>query len=227
MPSKGDGTDFGFGVCPVTCDPKIVYIHDTRKKLKGVSVSCSNRWQVEVFTLSSGVWRSSYGNLPGNSVEFGCGDPSVTIDGSINWLVGNVIISFDLSTEEFKEIRLSNELYTDYLFLLKLNDSLALVSVNLKREDICKVWMMENGDSGSFINRFTFKPYKSVAKLCVPLEFRRSGELVMKMIDWRHDSAVVVACTPFSEQLNEVGIKGWSTTLSVSPYTESLLLLDR
>ncbi|KAJ0451152.1 putative F-box domain-containing protein [Helianthus annuus] len=63
------GTNFGFGVCPATSDPKIVKITDTHthKRMKGVS--CSRHWLVEVFSLSSRVWRSSAGNLSDNLFE--------------------------------------------------------------------------------------------------------------------------------------------------------------
>ncbi|KAM0053510.1 putative F-box domain-containing protein [Helianthus debilis subsp. tardiflorus] len=61
-----DAATFGFGVCPATSDPKIVKI--TERKMK--DVACSSRWQVKVFSLSSGVWRNSFGNLSDSLADF-------------------------------------------------------------------------------------------------------------------------------------------------------------
>nr|GFB04446.1 hypothetical protein [Tanacetum cinerariifolium] len=54
-------TTYGFGVCPVTYDPKLVRMK-FNSKLGG-------SYTVEVFTLSSGVWRSPRGNLPRKSIR--------------------------------------------------------------------------------------------------------------------------------------------------------------
>nr|GEU52269.1 putative F-box domain-containing protein [Tanacetum cinerariifolium] len=54
-------TTYGFGVCPVTYDPKLVRMN-FNSKLGG-------SYTVEVFTLSSGVWRSPRGNLPRKSIR--------------------------------------------------------------------------------------------------------------------------------------------------------------
>ncbi|KAJ0958676.1 putative galactose oxidase/kelch, beta-propeller [Helianthus annuus] len=83
----------GFRVCPVTSDPKIVKISGTRSRhMKMKGVTCSSRWQVEVFSLRSGVWRNSYGNLSNNLVNLERPHSQVTIDGSIYWFgVGNTV----------------------------------------------------------------------------------------------------------------------------------------
>ncbi|KAF5805473.1 putative F-box domain-containing protein [Helianthus annuus] len=56
LPYWVHGTVLGFGVCPRTNDPKIVKIlHD-------------NSWDVQIFALNTGVWRSC-NNLPRESVQ--------------------------------------------------------------------------------------------------------------------------------------------------------------
>ncbi|KAJ0693434.1 putative F-box domain-containing protein [Helianthus annuus] len=62
-------TTLGFGVCRETGDPKIVNIRYNDMWSQD-NVTCIPS-QVEVFTLSTGVWRSPYGsNLPRKSIFF-------------------------------------------------------------------------------------------------------------------------------------------------------------
>ncbi|XP_076900893.1 F-box protein CPR1-like [Bidens hawaiensis] len=222
------GTTFGFGVCRLTNDPKIVKIDDVRMHRK------MEHWQVEVYSLRSGAWRSSLGNLPSNSVEFHRPHSQVIIGGTIYWFgVGNIIgsgyhllISFDLSSEEFREIYLPIKLaFHDptELFLCNLRDSLVVLKGSMvNNKGVYEVWMMEDGDSKLFTNVFTINiPHISSS----PLEFRRNGELMMRMIDDTEESSVLVVYEPFSKRINDLGIKG-RDSLFVSSYTESLILLD-
>ncbi|KAJ0903537.1 putative F-box domain-containing protein [Helianthus annuus] len=89
----------GFGVCPKTSDPKIVKLScfiDSEAKAKA-----------EVFTLSSGAWRSVPMNIPFKSLHFW--NPQVVRDGVIHWLTYEKITYkhrfylFDLASEKFGE----------------------------------------------------------------------------------------------------------------------------
>ncbi|XP_021970978.1 F-box/kelch-repeat protein At3g23880 isoform X2 [Helianthus annuus] len=115
-------TGFGFGVCRETNDPKIVKITHINMRGHRESVTCIP-WQVEVFPLSTGAWRSPYtSNLPRNSIEFDY-DNTVVIYGMLYWLAtdritadggfqsyNNLIISFDMTSEEFREVNLPDSL---------------------------------------------------------------------------------------------------------------------
>ncbi|XP_071700008.1 putative F-box protein At1g47730 [Rutidosis leptorrhynchoides] len=97
-------TVVGFGVCPRTSDPKLVSIPD-------------NLWQVEVFTLSSEAWRSITTNSSLKQIRSITWN-QVAIDGCIYWhahdldfvngrrVYQDVILSFDLTSEEFITIKL-------------------------------------------------------------------------------------------------------------------------
>ncbi|KAJ0727012.1 putative F-box domain-containing protein [Helianthus annuus] len=103
----------GFGVCRETTDPKIIKIrisHDTEGLIP---------WQVEVFTLSARVWRSTYSsNVPSKFVIFD--EEQVVVGGVVYWLANdrvgaedghdNLIVSFDLTREEFGEVKLPDRL---------------------------------------------------------------------------------------------------------------------
>ncbi|MFS7908915.1 putative F-box domain-containing protein [Helianthus anomalus] len=224
----------GFGVCPVTSDPKIVKISGTRRrhrKMKGGS-----RWQVEVFSLRSGVWRNSYGKLSDKLVNLKWPRSQVTIDGFIYWFgVGNTVgsdteycylISLDLLSEEFGEIYLPNELaFRDKMELHLFNycDSLAVIRQRIM-DDMIQVWRKGNGDSKSFTKLFTIKkPYMS----SLPLVFRRNGELMMSMADNDEDSETLIDYEPFSHHINDLGIESECSSLLVCSYKESLILLDQ
>ncbi|KAJ0810961.1 hypothetical protein HanPI659440_Chr01g0032641 [Helianthus annuus] len=190
------GTNFGFGVCPATSDPKIVKITDTHthKRMKGVS--CSSHWLVEVFSLSSRVWRSSAGDLSDKLFE-------------IKWPHSQIYLPNTLAFHD-----------PMYMYLFKLRDSLTVLqewSIN----GIYKVWMMDNGDSKSFTNLCTINiPNLSSC----PLEFRRNGELMMRLTD---DSDALIVYNPFFEYINDLGIEGQCYSSLASSYTESLILLDQ
>ncbi|KAJ0638214.1 putative F-box associated interaction domain-containing protein [Helianthus annuus] len=110
-------TQFGFGVCrETTSDPKIVKIRYINK-FAGMESVNDIPWQVEIFTLSTGVWRSPYGNLPCKSIVFDCRQNGVCVDGVCYWLATdrstvdvvkayNMIVLFDMTHEEFREVNL-------------------------------------------------------------------------------------------------------------------------
>ncbi|KAJ0693585.1 putative F-box domain-containing protein [Helianthus annuus] len=76
-------TVLGFGVCCKTNDPKIVKINYIIQWTDIEDVAYIP-WQVEVFTLSTGAWRSLSNNLPRKSIRFGW--DQVVVDGCLYWL---------------------------------------------------------------------------------------------------------------------------------------------
>ncbi|XP_076956477.1 F-box protein At5g62510-like [Bidens hawaiensis] len=211
---------FGFGGCPATGDPKIV------------TISKFVTWQVEVFNLSSGVWRISPCNPPDKLVEF---NPSTQshIDRFIYWLgvTGRdtgIIISFDLLSEEFGEIHLPITLAVldlGNLYLFKRSDSLVVLNETIVDEEY-DVWMTENGISKSFNKIFTVNMPNGLYTSSLPLGFSRNGEIMM-VVDDTDDSDTLVAYDPLSEHINDIGINGRNSSLNVSSFTESLILLDK
>uniref|UniRef100_A0A251U9N1 Putative F-box domain-containing protein n=1 Tax=Helianthus annuus TaxID=4232 RepID=A0A251U9N1_HELAN len=157
IPDRADIV-IGFGVCPKTSDPKIV------------KISRFVEATAEVFTLSSGAWRSVPMNIPFKSLHFQ--NSQVVIDGVIRWLTYDKITykhrfySFDLASEKFGEAAdfpynlagHSGRLYR----ISKINDSLVVLShhcivTNLTPKRFCDVLMMlKNGvPKPSFTKLFT------------------------------------------------------------------------
>ncbi|KAJ0435428.1 putative F-box domain-containing protein [Helianthus annuus] len=172
VPNVANGNTYetvlGFGVCRETSDPKIVkitYIVRWDDIESASHIPC----QVEVYTLSTGAWRSLSGNLPRKVIRFDfcplsdC--YSVVMDGVLYWLATdritfdsrswNLIISFDMTNEEFGEVNLPNGLAPPldghYLIVSKLRESLVVLEgVEEANRIVYNVWMLEGDVSKSF-----------------------------------------------------------------------------
>ncbi|XP_076907739.1 F-box protein CPR1-like [Bidens hawaiensis] len=237
-------THLGFGVCPETVDIKIVKVTQIATWNRTESISCIP-WQVEVFTLSTRVWRSPRGNLPRKSIKFGYGHG---IDGVFYWLATNrstindgfmykynLIISFDMVSEEFREITFPNSLVhksRDNLWFSSLRKSLVLLEHNDEMTNVV-VWMMDGGVSNSFAKLFTI--HAPHAKILRVREFRKSGEPIVQIMEDPFDpdriyvSSSLFVYEPNSKRFSELGIsaRGAHDLFSVHFYMETLLLLDQ
>ncbi|KAJ0438562.1 putative F-box domain, galactose oxidase/kelch, beta-propeller, kelch-type beta propeller [Helianthus annuus] len=230
-------TVLGFGVCRETNDPTIVKITHIVSWGDMESASCIP-WEVEVFTLSTGAWRSVGGNLPRKLVRFQF-DPAndchtVVINGVIYWFATmdggscNLIISYDITNEEFGEINLPNSLAHPspghWFILLKLRESLVVLD-NVCEDDrmTYDVWMMEGGVSKSFTKLSTFS--LNTQDYVRPMGFRKSGEHIIEIVDNQRGHLVVYE--PRSEHTDNLGIEGAFSTFYVHPYMETLSLLDQ
>ncbi|KAJ0448966.1 putative F-box domain-containing protein [Helianthus annuus] len=237
-------TVLNFGICRETNDPKIVKI--THLIWWGNIESASHiPWQVEVYTLSTGAWRSLSGNLPRKRIHFDfCPEfdncYSVDMGGVLYWLAVdwdsmdgescNLIISFDMTSEEFGEVNLPNGLAHSpdghCLRVSKLGES--LVVFEEADQMVYNVWMMEGDVSKSFTKRFTL----NVNALHHPqaiLGFRKSGEPIIEMLENENDFELgrVAVYEPHSKHMYNLGFDGMSSTFFVYPYMETLLLLDQ
>ncbi|KAJ0561833.1 putative F-box domain-containing protein [Helianthus annuus] len=234
-------TGLGFGVCRETNDPKILKITHINMWGHRESVTCIP-WQVEVFPLSTGAWRSPYtSNLPRNSIEFDY-DNTVVIDGMIYWLAtdritadggfqsyNNLIISFDMTSEEFREVNLLDGLAhqsIDGLSIYKLRESLLVLERDVEANNLVfRVWMMEDVVPKSFTKLFTINIPDNVSEVYVT-GFRKTGEPILDSLpcypEWTGSLAVYEPC---SKSISSLGIDGRDFSHYVYSYIESLLLL--
>ncbi|XP_076959540.1 F-box protein CPR1-like [Bidens hawaiensis] len=229
-----------FGVCRETNDPKIVKITQIKRGWKDMeSVNCIP-YQVEVFTLSTGAWRSPCSNLLSKSIQFGCRQG---VEGFCYWLATdmsvaggglesyNLIVSFDLTSEEFTKISLPDNLvyYQSHctLYISNIRESLVVLDCGESEWDY-NVWRMEDGVPKSFTKLFTIcAPSATILRV---LGFRKSGEPIMEIAGHPHDpydgSVSVVVYGPNSKHISSIGFDGIGSFF-VYPYKETLLLLDQ
>ena len=179
--SKDRCTRIGFGVCPDTSDPKLVKISVDKAKIP-------NTWMVEVFTLSTRVWKTVYAGTQFKSCDF---TPyQVFVDGIIYWhSVGldegfrtNYIISFDLKREKFVEVCLTDRLARAHdLVVAKVDESLCLLEYYNEGEiSVCGVWTRQDGVNKAFTKIYTVKVEGKSVYYNV-LGFRNNGEVLLGM----------------------------------------------
>ncbi|KAI3725458.1 hypothetical protein L1987_65246 [Smallanthus sonchifolius] len=238
-------TLLGFGVCQETTDPKIVIVKVTHIKrwMDVKTISCIP-WQVEVFTLSTRGWRSPCStDLPRKSIRF-C-SLQVVVDGFIYWLATdriemdggfrsyNLIISFDMISEEFREVSLPDSLalahhYDGKLSMSTLRESLVVLDEVVEAYNpVFGVWMMEDaGVAKSFTKLFTFSV--STPDVISLRGFRKTSEPIVEIIeDYSGFIGALAVYEPYSKHINNLGINGDNRSFSVYPYMETLLLLDQ
>ncbi|KAI3776468.1 hypothetical protein L1987_46253 [Smallanthus sonchifolius] len=228
-------TALGFGVCRETNDPKIVKITRLKRTANIESRACIPP-QVEVFTLSTRDWRSSYTtNLPRKSIQFH--HYQEVVDGFLYWLATdriamdggfrlyNLIISFNMTSEEFREVNLPDTLHMPAynLSMSKLRESLVALK-HCEDVTVFVVWMMEDGAPKSFTKLFTVN--SPDATMLRVLGFRKSGESVVEIIKSVVEYDSLAFYEPCSKHINSLGINGVRGSFSMYPYMETLLLLD-
>ncbi|XP_076892878.1 F-box/kelch-repeat protein At3g23880-like [Bidens hawaiensis] len=232
------GTAIGFGVCRETIDPKIVKITyvDQRSEIRVESETSCIAPRVEVFTLSAKVWRSSYVNLPRKSIHFYPFKGAV-VNGIFYWLANDritmdgehkfMLVSFDMTSEEFGEVILPDSLARMGLCLSKLGVRESLVLVAFDLHDInpsFDVWMMGDGVSKSFTKLFTLTPEEDT----IFKGFRKSGEPIIEIPEQEEgDCGQLAVYEPCSKLIDSLGIVGKWGTFDVYDYKETLLLLDQ
>ncbi|KAI3725466.1 hypothetical protein L1987_65254 [Smallanthus sonchifolius] len=235
VPNVGDEmctTDLGFGVCRRTNDAKIVKIKYINKWSNVGNISCIP-WQVEVFTLSTRAWRSPYTtNLPRKTIRFGW--DRLGVDGFFYWLAidriavdggfrsCNLIISFDITSEEFRQINLPDSVAQHHLSMSKLRESLVVLErIGVPSNPAFVVWMMEDW---AFTKLFTVNvntPNASVKG------FRKSGAPIVELLEPEYDHTLLIVYEPYLKCIDNLETDGIERSFSVYPYVETLFLLDQ
>ncbi|XP_076942525.1 putative F-box protein At1g32420 [Bidens hawaiensis] len=159
------------------------------KRLQGYGNRSFQPPEVEIFTLSTEVWRRSYGNLPCKSIHFVLHN-EVIVGGVFYWPAAdrgpddgvfhyNMMISFDMTSEEFREITFPDSLTNIVwsLTMYKLGESLVMGKEDDFENSGLDVWLMGGGDLKSFTKLFTITPEIDA----IVVGFRRSGEPVIEI----------------------------------------------
>ncbi|KAJ9551448.1 hypothetical protein OSB04_015493 [Centaurea solstitialis] len=139
----------------------------------------------------------------------------------------NLIMSFDLTTHEFREVDIPYSLHHSYhMSVSRLKESLVLLDMDPYHKHVFHVWMMmHDGDSKAFTKLFTINPPN--ADVWRTLGFRESGEPI---VEWTNDEIdgpfALGVYEPGLGDIKDLGIRGNHESFYGSCYTESLLLLD-
>nr|GFA90144.1 hypothetical protein [Tanacetum cinerariifolium] len=139
----------------------------------------------------------------------------------------DLIMSFDMISEEFTEVYLPDCLAKDsdiVLSISKLKESLVVLEYNFKVErPVYGVWMMEDSAKKLFTKLFTIDiPYASIQDVH---GFSKSGKAIIEVKIGRNQHALFVY-EPIFKHMGSVGISGKLFSFLMSSYMETLLLLD-
>ncbi|KAM7495146.1 hypothetical protein LguiB_029755 [Lonicera macranthoides] len=231
MPSKPQWPHMfvlGFGVCPVSNEPKvvrIVYLKDFWYNYKAPP-------EVEIYSLGTGTWTSVSSTAPPYyMVEFMWSQAFV--NGAVHWIAydkhveggsPNLIVSFDMGEEVFNEMMLPDALSGELVTSLSINvlgESLAIFKYNTEAEAetaSCCIWVMkEYGIVESWTKLFTIDLPGSLKKT---VRFRKNGEVILSL---RNNE--LVSYDPNSRQIRDFGIVGNIRSFYVDTYLETLSLL--
>ncbi|GJZ46442.1 putative F-box domain-containing protein [Tanacetum coccineum] len=202
-------TLFGFGVCPKTNDPKLVRVTCIFVTWKIDTIS-SIPWQVQVYIDWFIYWRAFDRSYVGGKFQR-----------------YDLIMSFDMISEEFTEVYLPDSLAKDSdigLSISKLKESLVVLEYNFKAERrVYGVWMMEDSAEKLFTKLFTIDiPYASIQDVH---GFSKSGKAIIEVkIDC--DQHALFVYEPIFKRMSYIGISGKPFSFLTSSYMETLLLLD-
>ncbi|KAM7503290.1 hypothetical protein LguiB_002194 [Lonicera macranthoides] len=220
----------GFGFDPGTMDYKVVriaYVFDGDHKYMLPP-------EVEVYAFSTGEWRTvSANHVTCKIVEFFWS--SAFVNGAVHWVAynrdedgqfSNRVLVFDMGSELFRQIELPNQLVHDYPMDLTVSAFGDTVVVFLYQGrmtgqfcDGCAVWVMgEYGNVGSWSKRFFVELDGGISNV---LGFGNSGELLLEKCIGR-----LVSYMPESDEIKNLGIRGFKDSFYVGNYVESLVLMD-
>ncbi|XP_071714061.1 F-box/kelch-repeat protein At3g06240-like [Rutidosis leptorrhynchoides] len=237
---------YGFGVCPRTSVAKLVkvsYISDL------IDID-THTPQVEISSLSLGSWRrSSSMNVPRKCIQLRqnhvCVDKCIYRYAFDRTVIGktyhskNLILSFDMTTEEFTEVQLCDGLKEEYsgdaygccgyLRLSKLGTSLVVLEPKDGLYKEISVWRMEHGVPNSFTKLFIIKSLIESLQINEVHGFRKTGEPIidtgMTTTDKNYIGDIVVY-EPKSGEISDIGITSAGCLYLAQSYIETLVLHD-
>ncbi|GJV44673.1 hypothetical protein Tco_1429209 [Tanacetum coccineum] len=145
IPNVFDDTRIAFGVCPETNDPKLVKIN----AVKTPSIS----WEVQVFTLTSCVWKTVF---------------------------TGVRPAFEIVRDTFGEVSIPERFVPTYgIWVVKVNESLGLLEYYKEGGmSLCGMWMRKDDVNNPFTKIYTVKVEVKWVFYRV-LGFRNNGEVIL------------------------------------------------
>ncbi|KAA8524834.1 hypothetical protein F0562_011257 [Nyssa sinensis] len=209
----------GFGFDPLSNDYKVVRI-----VYQPENYNFKVPPNVELYTLSSGIWRSISAAAP-PYVVFNFFPLSTFINGAVHWVASSLcsfIVAFDMGTEAFRELPLPDSVAnTDVLKLsiTVLGTSLTVIQYEkIWQSDYCWVWVMKQyGVVESWTKLLTIDMREGIRQV---VGFRKNSEVLL--------SARVrglVSYDPKIQQTEYLGIHGSNRSFYADAYVESLVLL--
>ncbi|KAA8524975.1 hypothetical protein F0562_011387 [Nyssa sinensis] len=216
----------GFGFDSKSDDYKVVRI----AYIKGRNGRDLIPPEVELYTLSSGSWRSFSTGAPPYGM-FGYTWTQAFVNGAIHWIgydpcvAGgdrSLIVSFDVGDEVFRELLLPDALAGQCgqeLSVSVFGEVLAVFQYQYRaKKQRCSVWvMMEYGVVDSWTKLYTIDLQGGLQKT---VGFRKNGEVLLATARGK-----LISYDPNFQRMKSIGIHGAIDSFYVDTYEESLALL--
>ncbi|XP_043700430.1 F-box protein CPR1-like [Telopea speciosissima] len=221
-------TVLGFGYDPINDEYKVVRIIYVcvRSWKDSLIFQCDD---VSVFSLGTGKWKK-LGNVP-----FGINSMSsqAVVNGSIHWMatqkinseLSDLIVSFDVRNEVFREIQLPNCVEGKrHKFVRALEGFLSLIEC-IPGGNV-EIWVMKDyGVNGSWTKQFTIELLYGYgfedSRAVFPKEILRSGEILIEK-----NNKNLVLYNPESKGQRELEINGLPDGFESFLFMESLVPLS-
>ncbi|KAM0006485.1 putative F-box associated domain, type 1 [Helianthus debilis subsp. tardiflorus] len=153
-------------------------------------------------------------------------DGTIGVDGGYQSY--NLIISFDITSEEFREVNLPHELahlFIDLLSLCKLRESLVVLELYVETKNLVfRVWMMEDIVPKSFTKLFSIDIPDNISEVYLK-GFRKNSEPIIdseeRYPEWTGSLAVY---DPYPISISSLGVVGSDISSFEYSYIETLLL---
>ncbi|XP_076920045.1 F-box protein At3g07870-like [Bidens hawaiensis] len=214
-------TWLGFGVCPVTHDPKVVRIVYV--------IAMEDPPLVEVFSLASRAWRKPCNRLR-NTIQVTWSQ--VCFNGAIHWVAYEkridttprcLIVSFELVHEVFDEMSLPDGLAQQHVSNLSISTrkgQLTVIEYDMEKgKEGCGVWVMkEYGVMGSWEKLYVIQLPGLLRRV---VGFRMNGDMILAL---KNHELVFVDC---AGNVKSLGIYGNIRSFFVGSYMESLILTNQ
>ncbi|XP_059663287.1 F-box/kelch-repeat protein At3g06240-like [Cornus florida] len=213
----------GFGFDCRTNDYKVVRV--VFPEFGEVSSHC----EVELYSLKQGSWRSiSSTTRPRYRINYTSSATQAFFNGAVHWIGGGyrdyppLIFSFDMSTEEFHEMKLPTSLVCAGVLDLNIaviKESLSVFQYHRTTTRQVSIWVMkEYRVSESWAQLFTVDLDRGYGKI---IGFRRNGEVLLP------SNGDMLSVDLQAQQSTFCGIRGVAKSFYVGNYTESLVLLNK
>ncbi|XP_059663115.1 F-box protein At3g07870-like [Cornus florida] len=212
----------GFGVDIATNDYKVVRL----VYCKQYPLHYEYPPTVEIYTVSSGLWRSL--GTPGPS--YGMVEllwSQAFVNGAVHWIAfnpagggHNLIVSFDMGNEVFSKIMLPDALAGEHqsnLYITVVGECLSVFRYGIGS---CCIWVMkEYGVVKSWTELVTVNLPGATDRT---LGLRKNGEVLLSTTE-----KILASYDPKTQQIKDLGIQGNRRSLYVDTYMETLVLLKR
>ncbi|KAI3714074.1 hypothetical protein L1987_72664 [Smallanthus sonchifolius] len=224
-------TWLGFGVCPITHDPKVIrimYLNDS-----------SIPPLAEVLSVTSSAWRKPFGSNHNHNHNHNHLRKAIRIswsqvcfNGVIHWVACDkqieerircLIVSFDLVREAFDEMPLPDDLSCQHISNLSISNrkgDLTMLEYDMEKgKECCGVWVMkEYGVMGSWRKLYFIRLPGMLRKA---VGFRMNGDMVLALKN--HELVFV----DFAGNVKSFGIYANIRSFFVGSYMESLILINQ